>query len=492
MPVESGATRLGRFTLLNKLGAGGMGEVFAAYDEKLDRRVAVKLIHSSQADSHDARARLLREAQALARLSHPNVVGVYEVGDLDGEIFVAMEYIDGTTLKEWQEAAGREVAEILDVYAQAGRGLEAAHEAGLVHRDFKPSNVMVGRDGRARVLDFGLAHGRGARAEGRGGPSSRQAALGEKLTFTGEILGTPAYASPEQLRGEAVDAQSDQFSFCVALYEALYRRHPFAAEAGVGGMRAATLAGRVAPPPAVHEVPPAVHEALARGMSVEPGARWPDMEALLSALGYDPAWDPSAQRQSRLVFIALVLGSASVAALKYVLAGAAASQTPESLLRNSLTMLAAAVLGVLLLSRTLLRNRFHRRMVFYALTLLVFVTASRELGILRGETAATIMFRDLLLCGIAGAISMVWGGGAGRPAVAWLCIAIPCVGAVAMTVLPSSPVFIGMLSLYATMILYVLVWYHAARVAARGAPDPRSGRSWGAPTPRPGERSGAR
>jgi predicted Ser/Thr protein kinase len=224
--------RVGRYELRERLGAGGMGVVYAAYDAELGRRVAVKLLHETGAEGQ-ARDRILREAQALARLSHPNVVQIYEIGAVGRQVFVAMEFAEGLTLAQWQ-AQRRGWRELLAVYVDAGRGLAAAHAAGLVHRDVKPENVLVGADGRVRVLDFGLARGVAEAIEP--GPAATHDALLAPITATGAVMGTPAYMSPEQWRGEPTDARSDQFSFCVALYAAV---HGGPAVRGGGPARAA-------------------------------------------------------------------------------------------------------------------------------------------------------------------------------------------------------------------------------------------------------------
>ncbi len=283
-------TRLGRYHVLERLGSGGMGVVFAAYDPDLDRKVAVKLLRVDRPGS-DSQLRLLREAQALARLSHPNVVQVHDAGTLGDQVFVAMEFVRGHDLRAWLTGPPRPQADILRMFVAAGHGLAAAHDAGLVHRDFKPENVLVGADGRARVADFGLArHGPDADPEAHPDADARppQTALDVSLTATGAVLGTPAYMSPEQHLGQPADARSDQFAFCVALWEALYDRRPF-----VGGtyveLRTSVLAGTLVPPPAGTRVPRRLGELLRRGLATEPGQRHASMHALLEALVRDPA-----------------------------------------------------------------------------------------------------------------------------------------------------------------------------------------------------------
>jgi tetratricopeptide (TPR) repeat protein/predicted Ser/Thr protein kinase len=320
--LQRGAA-LGRYVVLDWLGGGGMGVVYAAYDPDLDRRVAIKLLRPDSAAGTEGRGRLLREAQAMARLAHPNVIAVYDVGTFGDQVFVAMEYVEGRTLKQWLADEPRTRAAVLQLFSEAGRGLAAAHACGLVHRDFKPDNVMVGqRDGRVRVLDFGLAragasenaapkgHADGAAGglePSQGSKSNRP--LTETLTRTGSFIGTPGYMSPEQWHGQPTDARSDQFSFCVALYEALYSERPFQAPS-VLMLAMEVVRGRVREPPAGSKVPPALRQVLLRGLRVERDQRYPSMDALLQAL----LRDPSTVRR-RLIASAGVLGAlAAIAA----------------------------------------------------------------------------------------------------------------------------------------------------------------------------------
>ncbi|MGC4119809.1 MAG: serine/threonine-protein kinase [Myxococcales bacterium] len=280
---------IGRFLVLEQLGAGGMGVVYAAYDPQLDRKVAIKLLQTTSAGSGGS-ALLLREAQALARLSHPNVVAIHDVGAMDREVFLAMELVDGVPASDWLARGPRPWRETLGVFLQAARGLAAAHAAGIVHRDFKPGNMLVGNDGRVRVLDFGLACG--ASEAARRSPADRAASGGSAqlleapLTRHGEVLGTPAYMSPEQTRGEPTDARTDQFSFCASLYEALYGEGPFAG-ATVEELWAAAQAGRIREAPR-RGVPAWLHAVLVRGLSPDPSGRHPSMDGLIQALSRDP------------------------------------------------------------------------------------------------------------------------------------------------------------------------------------------------------------
>ncbi len=269
---------VGRYLIRGRVGVGGMGVVYAADDVALGRRVAIKLLHGAGSEGQ-ARGRILREAQALARLSHPNVVQIYEVGEVGRQVFVAMEFVEGLTLGQWQHQQARSWRELLDVYLQAGRGLAAAHAVGLVHRDFKPENVLVGADERVRVLDFGLA-----RTDGEGAPAELRPAgdvLLQPITTTGAMLGTALYMSPEQWRASPADPRSDQFSFCVALHAALFDVHPFGGTT-VHELRTRVLAGVVVNPPG--RVPGRLRRALLRGLRIDPEQRFPDMPALLAEL----------------------------------------------------------------------------------------------------------------------------------------------------------------------------------------------------------------
>lgn len=271
----------GPFVIMGMLGSGGMATVFRAHDERLDREVALKLLHVDLSDRHEQR--LLREAQALARLSHPNVVQVFEVGDEQGLSFIAMEFVRGETLSTWRRTP-RSWRDALTTYIQAGRGLAAAHEQDLIHRDFKPSNAIVEEGGRVCVLDFGLARFVGAiDAESAPSTPSTDSALEADLTRTGSIMGTLAYMAPEQRRGESATAASDQFSFFVSLYEALYGERPYEGDASaivLGDPGSAVIRA----PRSDARVPEAVRKILGRGLAIEPAARYPDLNTALEAL----------------------------------------------------------------------------------------------------------------------------------------------------------------------------------------------------------------
>ena len=259
-------TNLGRYVLLDPVGRGGMGVVYSAFDPELDRKVAIKFLRPGRGPNPAAaRPQLLAEAQAIARLSHPNIVTVHDVGTFEGEVFFAMEYVKGETLRRAQQPGLVGLQQTLSLYTAAGEGLAAAHRAGIIHGDFKPENVLVGEDGRVRVTDFGLA-----RAVHEHAP---------------RFAGTPAYMAPEHWRGQASDVRSDQYSFCLALLEAVDGKRPEEVEE----------ASPTHPPEPVslrrRTLPARLSRVLARGLAVDPAQRWPSMDALLDAL-----------RQARLPF----------------------------------------------------------------------------------------------------------------------------------------------------------------------------------------------
>ncbi|MEM6293525.1 MAG: serine/threonine-protein kinase [Myxococcota bacterium] len=287
----SSPATLGRFSVQERVGSGGMGMVYSAWDPELDRKVAIKVVRSDQAGP-DAMSRLIEEARSLAKLRHPNVVTIYDVGESGGRVWLAMEFVSNT-VQAWLEGKPS-ASEILDVFEQAGRGLIAAHQAQLVHRDFKPSNLLLAESGRAIVADFGLA---------RSLEHIDQGATGR--------AGTPYFMSPEQFDGRAIDARSDQFSFCVCLYDSLFGEHPFEGKS-VLERQIAALEGRIRRPARRHGAPGGVLAVLARGLEHDPRRRFADMEALLDAL-----IDKPRRRRRRFVATSLVGGG--------ILAGGVAS-----------------------------------------------------------------------------------------------------------------------------------------------------------------------
>lgn len=351
-------SHISRYRVEGELGAGGVGVVYAAHDPDLDRRVAVKLLRSDRlwSDVKKAEARLREEAQAMARLAHPNVVNVFDVGEHEGSVYIAMELVDGTSLRDWIRETARPWREVLGVYFQAGLGLAAAHDAGLIHRDFKPGNVLVGRDGRARVVDFGLASagpiavanvsdadpsadrsgsmlvarvtdiettvdesevsavpvsvettdvfmtGDGtlrARAEAALSRTGVQtvdgvppvssfdpgATLPTGLTRSGIVAGTPAYMAREQFIGQRADARTDQFAFCVSLYEGFYGRRPFSG-ATASEIAEHVVAGDIMPPPQDTTVPRWIHSIVEQGLAADPNERHPSVRSMLASIAF--------------------------------------------------------------------------------------------------------------------------------------------------------------------------------------------------------------
>ncbi|MBI3073093.1 MAG: tetratricopeptide repeat protein [Deltaproteobacteria bacterium] len=288
LPLPRGAI-VGRYVCLNPIAAGGMGVLYAAYDPELDRKVAVKLLRTdfNRSDTAPLMTRMLREAKAMARLSHPNVVAVHDVGTVRDEVFIAMEFVAGSTLSDWLSAKPRPWREILDAFIDAGRGLAAAHEVGIVHRDFKPDNVLVGYDGRVRVTDFGLAHSLDANASRvettvvSGAPST----LATDVSGTGLLIGTPKFMAPEQMEQGSVDARTDVFSFCVSLFEALYGEPPYGGES-LEAIQSAIRMGQIREGAPGRAVPTWLRRALVRGLSADPARRFSSMTALLDAFDW--------------------------------------------------------------------------------------------------------------------------------------------------------------------------------------------------------------
>lgn len=327
-PPAPGLT-LGRYRLERELGAGGMGVVHVAFDPDLERRVALKVL---RAGGDDASRRLLREARAMARLTHPNVVTVHEVGTAGGCDYVAMELVEGSTLAEWLRATRRDPREIVAAFIAAGRGLAAAHDAGIVHRDFKPHNVLRSTDGHIYVTDFGLARGQledGPElvqiavpldepiASSRPRPR-RDPVLDSPLTQTGVLIGTPAYMAPEQFAGDVPDPRADQFAFCVTAWQALTGERPFRG-ASVAELEAAVRAGTRH---LAVDLPARLRAVLERGLDPSPEQRWPDMTALLAALSAAVA-EPSrrAARRWWTATLAATVLAGGVAVLAYRAAG---------------------------------------------------------------------------------------------------------------------------------------------------------------------------
>lgn len=318
--IEAEVRRVGQYALVKSLGEGGQGTVWAAYDEKLDRRVAIKLLHSEVGASREqAEARLLREARALARVSHPNVVQVFEADEYEDGIYVVMEFIRGRTIDRWIADESPNWEAVRDVYLTAGRGLEAAHQSGLVHRDFKPDNVLVDARGQAKVVDFGLVKREGKKpseATSTVEQRLRKSATGN-LTEHGAVLGTPVFMAPEQMRTGEASARSDQFSFCTALYRSLYDELPFPGDTPVE-RTVAIAEGRVRPAPVHSEVPTWLRDVILRGLKVKPDDRHADIGALLEALA-NPAPQSTGARpaEGRRYVVWVAIGVAVATAISF-------------------------------------------------------------------------------------------------------------------------------------------------------------------------------
>ncbi len=316
----------GRYKIVRRIGSGGMGTVYAAFDPTLDRTVALKVLHDRVEDD-DAEQRLLREAQAMARLSHPNVVTVHDAGMHDGRPYVAMEFVDGHDLRTGLQREERSWSEIVDLFLEAGTGLAAAHAAGLIHRDFKPGNIMVGNDGRVRVTDFGLAraadatdwealessHASQVTAQSGAEPSSP---LDTPLTQEGAVLGTPAYMAPEQALEGRADQRSDQYAFCVALYVALFGAHPLGRSSSFPEFVARLGSQDASPPRGDHPVPGRIVDTIMRGLSRDPEDRHPDMDSLLEALRPEPL---PKQRRWFIAGVAAVVAAVAVGIIGYTI-----------------------------------------------------------------------------------------------------------------------------------------------------------------------------
>jgi tetratricopeptide (TPR) repeat protein len=331
--------RVGRYAVLDWLGSGGMGVVYSAYDPELNRKVALKVLRNEggAADRLPIHDVLLREAQAMAQLAHPNVVAVFDVGSVDDRVFIAMELVEGLTLAKWLAAERRTHGEIIATFMAAGSGLAAAHAAGLIHRDFKPDNVLIGHDGRVRVTDFGLARPVLC-ASVETAQRSAEPGHGTSAPQTG-LAGTLAYMAPEQYLRRTADARADQFSFAVALYEALYGERPFAPLEFATPHAAPSQA--VAPPRS--GVPAAMRQALVRALSPDPERRFPTMVELLAAL----APRPRRGRALAVAAIAVVITAvASAGGYSIHLTGAAEQRT----------QLVGRLRGLVPGMRTLLRN----------------------------------------------------------------------------------------------------------------------------------------
>ncbi len=305
---------LGRYLVLEQLGAGAMGVVYAAYDPELDRKIAIKILRPQEGKGDKTRRqeRLVREAKAMAKLSHPNVGAIYDVGVHGDQVFLAMEFLSGGTLRAWMAKKKRPWREVVDMFIQVGKGLAGAHAEGLIHRDFKPDNVLLDKNDVPKVVDFGLVRLTGAALDRSTAGSMdaitdeevvalplAQTALAANLTRTGALTGTPAYMAPEQFLGKPIDARTDQFAFCVALYEALYGERPFAGET-IFQIADAVTQEQIRPLPKNNEIPAWLRRCLIRGLRTDPTLRYQDIRSLLTSIERDPV----ARRRRQALFFA--------------------------------------------------------------------------------------------------------------------------------------------------------------------------------------------
>jgi serine/threonine protein kinase len=416
------SSRIGRFAVLRKLGAGGMGVVYAAYDEELDRKIALKLLRPDREYSARTEARMQREARAMATLSHPNVVQVYEVGRWEDQIFLAMEFVQGQTLTAWLKAAPRTWQQKLEVLLQAGEGLHAAHEAGVVHGDFKPDNILIDAQDKARVVDFGLSRrvepsDSSARAPKIADQVEISRITGRKtpvpppdieaMRSSARIAGTPAYMAPEQHRQRPADQRADQWSFCVTLYLALYGRHPFAGE-GLLALVLNVCDGKLHMPPSGHDVPLAVFGVLTRGLAVEQGERFPSMQELLGELdrasgrARDPEFDLSVARRQRLLLSGAVALSAIGVTVVFVLSSPSNDRLPTAAMSVTAAVLVNAVLLTLLFAfrRALLKNTINRRVMAWLLVSSLAILVHRAAALWISVSVTATLVNDLFLLSV--------------------------------------------------------------------------------------------
>jgi len=422
---EPGA--IGRFEVLGRIGEGGMGVVYLGHDARLDRKVAIKLLRG--AVSRGALLRLEREAQAMAKVTHPNVVPIYEVVDVDElGVAVVMEYIEGSTASQWLRAEQRTWREVVALFLEASRGLEAAHAAGMVHRDFKADNVLVGRDGRVRVVDFGLAR---SASVGRApdGEIGAVTLLDVGLTQQGALLGTPTHMSPEQFRGETVGPATDQFALAVALYRGVYGCLPFPGD-DLPTIRASVLRGELGPPPS-DRVPPALTAAIVRGLAHAPGDRWPSIEAFAKELervvGVSPEDDLSRAAHVRRLVMLAVLPCGLLSSLLASAATAESGLTRAELVLHALG--AALILGAITLGlrKRLLITAIDRRLALIINAFFWAFTFHRLLLVPLGQSVTELFVSEGIMLGLAcfaGALAIArWLGWVTLLSALYACIA---------------------------------------------------------------------
>ncbi|XXX72435.1 serine/threonine-protein kinase [Sorangium sp. So ce134] len=458
-PLSPGA-RIGRFTVLARAGQGGMGVVYAAYDAELDRRVALKLIAPGRFDPED-RARLVREAQVMARLSHPNVVPIYEIGEHGGGVFVAMEFVDGRTLRDLGRQEPRSWEAVLAAGIQAGRGLAAAHQEGLVHRDVKPDNILIGKDGRARMADFGLARlsleeDRPRSGAGEGADVPVSGPLHAPLTAGGALLGTPAYMAPEQAERLPATVKSDQWSFCATLYEALYGELPF--EGGDHRARL-DLARRdlLRPAPAGARVPAWVRSALARGLRARPEERWPRLDDLLDALAEQLARssdiDLTVSRRERTRF-GLTIGAVGVVMTTIGVGRLVPVERPVDLFAMGCVTTVAALSLLRAFRRPLSKNAVNRRIGHVVKVLFGAMLLHRAIAVITDEPVERALATDLVLFATVHATAAP-----GLPRASWLSAALCAACAVAVGAAPEHAAEIYVVGALGSLANALVAWH---------------------------------
>ena len=365
-----------RFNRLRFLGEGSMGMVYAAYDRALHRWVALKCLRAGLIHVPAARAQLIQEARAMARLSHSNVVRLYEVIEQHEQIVLVMEYIQGMRLLDWQRQSRRPRQEILRMYSEAAAGLAAVHSAGIVHRDFKPDNVLVGVDGKPRLVDFGLAWMRpSATTTEDTAPIPDDDAGESPMSLVGALAGTPSYMSPEQYRCQPTDAKSDQFNFCASLYEALYCQLPFGS-GSIDELRQRVIEGLLAAPPVDAGVPHAILAVLRRGMASDPRDRFPSMSALLNALRIADAPSPEELGRGFRRYVVLIVALWMILHIIHILHG----PQPWLPLASALTMGPALAGWVLWSCQHLRRDAMQRNLLMSLAIAVVVLIALRVLA----------------------------------------------------------------------------------------------------------------
>ncbi|AUX39595.1 uncharacterized protein SOCE26_009890 [Sorangium cellulosum] len=462
----SPGAHVGRFTVLARAGQGGMGVVYAAYDPELDRRVALKLIAPGGVDA-EGRARLVREAQVMARLSHPNVVPIYEIGEHGRGVFVAMEFVDGRTLRDLRREQPRAWEAALAAGIQAGRGLAAAHHEGLVHRDVKPDNILIGKDGRARIADFGIARLRReedrppsaeapAAAPAPAAASPGAAALHAPLTAAGAFLGTPAYMAPELAERRPATAKSDQWSFCATLHEALYGELPFEGE-DLPARLARARRDLLRQPPPGSKVPAPVRAALARGLRARPEERWPSVDDLLNALADELARrsdiDIAVSRRERIRF-GLALGAVAVSMAVVGLGRLVPVARPAHLLGMTCVTAVAALSLLRVFRRPLSKNAVNRRIGHVIKVLFGATLLHRTLAVVTDEPIERALATDLLLFAAVHAAAAP-----GLPRASWLSAALCAVCAVAAAVFPEHAAAIYAAGVLGSLTNAIVAWH---------------------------------